>query len=96
MDFFVKIEVRLPPDIDEARRGELVAAEAARARELGASGTIYRLWRIPGRWANVGVWRASDPTELHEAICSLPMYPWLDVEVTPLAAHPNDPAQWRS
>jgi muconolactone D-isomerase len=93
MDFLVKIDVRLPPDTDAARKADLIAAEAIRARELAAEGTISRLWRVPGRWSNVGIWRADDATELHEAISSLPFYPWLEVEVTPLARHPNDPAQ---
>lgn len=91
MEFLVAIDVRLPPDTDPARKAELVAAEAIRAKELSAVGTITRLWRIPGRWANVGIWRAEDATQLHEAISSLPLYPWLDVDVTPLAQHPSDP-----
>jgi muconolactone D-isomerase len=91
MDFLVEIKVNLPPDTDAARKAELLTAEAARARELSAKGSIYRLWRVPGRWANVGIWSAGDATELHDAISSLPLYPWLDVDVTPLAYHPNDP-----
>jgi muconolactone D-isomerase len=91
MDFLVEIDVTLPPSTPPERREELVAAEAVRARELATQGIIWRLWRVPGRWSNVGVWRASDATELHEALSSLPLYPWLDVRVTPLADHPNDP-----
>lgn len=91
MDFLVQIDVRLPPDTDPVRKAELIAAEAVRAKELAAQGTISRLWRVPGRWSNVGIWCASDATELHEAVSSLPLYPWLDVRVTPLARHPNDP-----
>jgi muconolactone D-isomerase len=91
MDFLVEIEVRLPPDTDPARKAELIKAEAVRAKELAAQGTIYRLWRVPGRWANVGIWCADDATALHEAISSLPLYPWLEVDVTALAEHPSDP-----
>ncbi len=93
MDFLVKIDVRLPADTDAARKAELIAAEAIRAKELAQKGAISRLWRVPGRWSNVGIWQADDATELHEAISSLPLYPWLEVEVTPLARHPSDPAQ---
>lgn len=89
MEFLVRIKVNLPPD--EERKAELVAAEASRARELADAGTIERLWRIPGAWANVGIWRAADASALHEAISSLPLYPWLKVRVTPLARHPSDP-----
>jgi muconolactone D-isomerase len=91
MEFLVRIDVRLPPDFDEARKDNMVRGEAARASELAAAGVIYRLWRIPGRWSNVGIWSADDATALHEAISSLPMYPWLDVDVSPLATHPSDP-----
>ncbi len=91
MDFLVEIDVRLPADTDPGQKAELMAPEAARAKELAAKGTIHRLWRIPGRWANVGIWCADDATELHEAISSLPLYPWLEVDVTPLAKRPNDP-----
>jgi muconolactone D-isomerase len=91
MEFLVHIEVRWPPDGDPEKRDRLVAAEAARARELAADGTIKRLWRIPGRRANYGLWSADDATALHTAISSLPFYPWLDVEVIALAEHPSDP-----
>jgi muconolactone D-isomerase len=91
MDFLVKVDVHLPPDTAPERRDQLVAAEAVRARELAAAGAIFRLWRVPGRWSNVGIWRGADATALHEALSSLPLYPWLDIDVTPLAHHPNDP-----
>lgn len=91
MGFLVRIQVNLPPDVPAARRQELIDAEGRRGRELAAAGTLRRLWRIPGRWANVGIWSAPDATSLHHAISSLPLYDWLDVEVTPLAHHPTDP-----
>ena len=89
----MEIQVNLPPETDEARKAELIAAEAVKARELAAKGTISRLWRVPDRWSNVGIWCADNATELHEAISSLPLYAWLEVDVTPLADHPNDPAR---
>ena len=88
MEFLVRIEIGLPADM-EAQRHELVlAAEDARGRELLAAGAIREIWRIPGRRANVGVWRAADATELHALLASLPLFPWMDAEVTPLARHP--------
>jgi muconolactone D-isomerase len=91
MEFLVHIEVMWPGDGDRAEHERLVAAESARARELAEAGIIRRLWRIPGRRANWGLWVAPDATALHAAIASLPFFPWLSVEVHPLAAHPNDP-----
>lgn len=91
MEFLVHVEVRWPAGADPDALAQLTAAERARARELAAAGLIRRLWRIPGRRANWGLWQASDPTELHEALASLPLFPWLDIEVHPLADHPSDP-----
>ena len=91
MQFLLHIEVTWPPDGDPEEKDRRIVAEAARARELAAEGVIKRLWRIPGRWATWGLWEAEDATALHAAITSLPMWPYLDVEVFPLAAHPNDP-----
>ena len=87
MEFLVRIEVDLPADLDPDRRASLVEAEAARGRELRAAGTIARIWRVPGRQANVGIWRAADATELHAAISSLPLFDWMSVTVDPLATH---------
>ena len=91
MEFLVEMDVRWPPDGDQADKERLVAAEGRRAGELAAEGTLLRLWRVPGRWANVGLWRAEDATALHAALSSLPLFPWLDVQVRPLAKHPSDP-----
>jgi len=93
MEFLVEIEVTFPPDGDPRQKAELIAAEGKRARELAVAGIVRRLWRQPGRWANFGIWEAPDATALHEAISSLPFYPWLKVVVKPLAAHPSDPGR---
>lgn len=92
MEFLVHIEIDWPPDGDPTAREELFAAELARGQELARAGVMRRLWRVPGRWANWGLWEAEDATALHEAISSLPLHPWMDVEVHALARHVNDPA----
>lgn len=69
----------------------LFKQEAERARELAQSGILRRLWRIPGRRANWGIWSAATTDELHDALSSLPLYPYLSITVHPLASHPNDP-----
>jgi muconolactone D-isomerase len=91
MEFLVHIEVSWPPESDPDELARLTAAERERASELATEGRIRRMWRIPGRRANWGLWEAPDATALHAAIASLPLYPWLSVEVVPLAAHPSDP-----
>jgi len=92
MEFLVHITITLPPDMPDGERRDLYAAEAAQAASLAAAGRLARLWRIPGRTANWGLWRADDATQLHDALTSLPLWPYMDIEVAPLARHPNDPA----
>ncbi|MEV4648650.1 muconolactone Delta-isomerase family protein [Saccharopolyspora sp. NPDC049357] len=90
MEFLVRSENRLPPDTPEERRAELKAAERARAMHLRERGILKRLWRVPGRNATVGLYEADDPAQLHEALMSLPLSPWLDVTVEALATHPQE------
>jgi muconolactone D-isomerase len=93
MEFLVEIQIDLPVDTPSDERDRLVGEEARRSRELGELGHLVRIWRIPGRWANVGIWQAEDATQLHQVLSSLPLFPWMDVQVRPLAAHPADPAK---
>lgn len=92
MEFLVQIHVRLPGDMDPDRRGDLLAAELERGLELRADGVIQRIWRVPGALRNVGIWSAPDAGALHAAIASLPCFPWLEADVTPLAQHPIEGA----
>jgi muconolactone D-isomerase len=87
MEFLVEIEVRLPHTVSDMERTKLIAAERVRGSELAGEGTIRAIWRVPGRFANCGIWSASDATALHSAISSLPLFHFLDVRVTPLARH---------
>ena len=90
MEFLVRSENRMPPEFPAERKAELRTAERERAVELRAAGVLKRLWRVPGRNATIGLYEAADPAELHDALMSLPMAPWLDVTVEPLALHPQE------
>ena len=87
MEFLVEIDVRLPHELGPEERDELARKESARGAALADVGTIRAIWRVPGRLANRGIWSAPDATALHEAIVSLPMWPFMNVAVTPLAQH---------
>lgn len=88
MEFLVRIEVRLPPDMPDERRRTLLAAESERGRQLIDAGLLRRIWRVPGRLANVSLYEAPDATAVHAAISSLPLWPWISATVEPLAVHP--------
>lgn len=92
MEFLVEIQVNFPPDLPAEQLGAVVERETIRGRELKEAGTIVRIWRIPGRRANVGIWAGADADEIHQAITSLPAFPWIDARVTALATHPLEAA----
>ena len=90
MEFLVHMEVAGIEGSDERER-LLREQEAARSRELAKEGILLRLWRVPGRRENWGIWRADDADRLHDALSSLPLFRYLTITVHPLASHPNDP-----
>jgi muconolactone D-isomerase len=87
MEFLVRIDIDIPLDTSPERKQELLDAETARARELMTAGVIVRIWRLPGRTANVGVWAVPDATALHEVLTSMPLFPYFTVQVEALAVH---------
>jgi len=88
MEFLVSIDIRTPHDLDPERLAALQSAETARARELMAAGLLKRIWRVPGRRSNVSLYEAPDATALHAALTSLPLWPYMEIDVRPLAVHP--------
>lgn len=87
-EFLVEVRWRLPDSMPQQERAGILEEEGVAGRELVAAGIIRRIWRLPGRTANVGIWAAPSATELHRYISSLPLFPWAEVTVTALAAHP--------
>ena len=59
---------------------------------LAEQGVLRAVWRVPGRFANRAIWSAPDATALHEALSSLPLWPYMDIHVTALARHAVGPA----
>jgi len=91
VEFLARVEQDIPPDIDPERLAAVKAAEAVRGRELVEAGKLVRIWRIPGRRAVYGLYEVEGPDELHDILASMPLYPWMDIEVTALGTHALDP-----
>ncbi|GAA2149216.1 muconolactone Delta-isomerase [Nocardioides koreensis] len=89
MLFHVRMDVRLPAGMDPDERAEVLAREKAYSQELQRSGTWPHLWRIVGEYANVSIFDVADNDELHDLLSGLPLFPYMDVSVTPLATHPS-------
>ena len=89
MLFLCEMEVRLPPDMPAEQADELKAREREYSQAAQRDGRWPHLWRVAGRYANVSVLDVGSVDELHELLSGLPLFPYLDIRVTPLARHPN-------
>jgi muconolactone D-isomerase len=89
MLFHVEMDVRLPPDMPTETADELKSTERKRAQELQQLGKWRHLWRVAGKYANVSIFDVADPAELHELLATLPLFPFMTIEVTALCRHPS-------
>jgi muconolactone D-isomerase len=92
MLFAVTMDIALPDDLDPAARSELLAREKAYSLGLQRAGEWVSIWRIAGRYANLSIFDVDSNDRLHEILWDLPLFPYLSIEVTPLAQHPSDRA----
>ncbi|MFC7830701.1 muconolactone Delta-isomerase [Streptomyces sp. NPDC057375] len=88
MDFMIHLDGSRLYDLPAAQRDEVVKREHAHAHELIAAGVLKHIWRMPGQRGNVGIWSAANADELEKVLSSLPIRPYADLTVTPLATHP--------
>ncbi|MFJ9217021.1 muconolactone Delta-isomerase family protein [Streptomyces sp. NPDC102383] len=88
MDFMIHLDGSRVYDLPTEERDEVVKREHAHAHELIAAGVLKHIWRMPGQRGNVGIWSAADADELEKVLSSLPIRPYADIQVTPLATHP--------
>lgn len=91
MEFLLKIVIRGTRELDDETREKMLAEEHARGEELARRGHLVRMWRTPGVFGNWSLWRAEDATDLHEIISGFPFFPFMEVDVHPLARHRLDP-----
>lgn len=89
MLYCVRMNVNVPQGMDPARFERLKAEEKAVAQELQHSGKWRHLWRVAGQYANISVFDVDSHDELHGLLSSLPLFPFMDITVTPLARHPS-------
>ena len=89
MLFHVRMDVRIPHDLDPIRVDELKRVERERAHALQAEGKWRHLWRIAGQYANFSVFDVESVQALHDTLMRLPLFPYMDIEVTPICRHPS-------
>ncbi len=89
MLYHVRMDVHPPTHIAPATFDALKLAEREMAQELQRKGIWIHLWRIVGQYSNVSVFDVASHDELHTILSSLPLFPFMAVEVMPLARHPS-------
>jgi muconolactone D-isomerase len=94
MEFLTNMVTQVPEGTDEATVEETKAREAKNSAVLAGQGHLLRLWKppvVPGEWRTLGLWQADDEQQLETIMATMPLHPWMTVEVTPLTLHPSDP-----
>ncbi len=96
MEFtLVEFDTRNVPDGAPASEVEVRnSAKASAAARLVDEGHLVRLWKppaAPGDTRALGLYRAGSEAQLADLLAALPLYDWMNITVTPLEPHPNDP-----
>ncbi|HWT20342.1 MAG TPA: muconolactone Delta-isomerase [Variovorax sp.] len=89
MLFLVRMDVNIPHDLPAAQADDIKAREKAYAQQLQREGRWRHLWRVAGEYANYSVFDAASNDELHGLLSQLPLFPFMKIQVTPLAQHPS-------
>lgn len=90
MLFAVNMEVALPHDMESDLRADTLAREKAYSQDLQRAGEWVSIWRCVGQYSNLSIFDVRDNERLHEILWNLPLFPFMTIQVTPLAQHPSD------
>jgi muconolactone D-isomerase len=94
MEFLVEFDITVPRGTAESEVERRESAEAASAAALVEQGHLLRVWKLAarnGQGSVLGLYRADTRARLDGLLEALPLYEWMDIKITPLEPHPNDP-----
>ena len=89
MLFHVRMNVNLPLNMSAEQAAQLKQTEKELAQRLQHEGKWRHQWRIAGQYANVSVFDVDSVDELHNLLTSLPLFPYMQIDVMPLCRHPS-------
>ncbi len=89
MLYHVAMDVKIPRDLPADERSDILAREKAYSQELQRQGKWRHIWRIAGQYANVSIFDVQDNAELHQILSGLPLFPFMEIKVTPMLRHPS-------
>jgi muconolactone D-isomerase len=83
------MNVQLPASMPPEEAATLKQTEKDFAQRLQREGKWRHLWRIAGQYANVSIFDVDSVDELHMLLTSLPLFPYMHIDVMPLCRHPS-------
>lgn len=89
MLYLVRMDVNIPLDMPQERADAIKSEEREYSQQLQRDGRWPHLWRVVGEYSNYSVFDVADNDELHTLLSGLPLFPYMDIKVTPLAKHPS-------
>lgn len=87
MQFIVDILPDFPHGWSKEKLTEMLRLETDAAMDLMDQGVLLRIDRVVGRGGNISLWQADSPEQLDAALQSLPMAPYIKIQVTPIMKH---------
>ena len=89
MLYLVHMIVDIPATVSPDDAARIKASEKAYSQELQQAGKWPHLWRVVGEYANYSVLDVESNDELHDTLSRLPLFPFMKIDVIPLARHPS-------
>jgi muconolactone D-isomerase len=86
-EYLVRIALKRPDAIDDERWAAVLDAERRVGLDYRNRGVLERIWRMPGTTADVGIWSASDASELDRLLGGLPAFRFMSIQIEALALH---------
>ncbi len=93
MLYMVEMIVKIPHSMPAEVAAEIKAREKAYSQQLQKDGKWRHLWRVVGEYSNVSIFDVASNDELHTLLNNLPLFPYMEIKVKPLANHPSSIVQ---
>lgn len=89
MKFLCQMQVTFPESMSPEEVAQKQAEEKEYSQALQRSGEFEAIYRVVGKYANVSIFEVESNQRLHEILSGFPMFPYMTIETTALAKHPN-------
>lgn len=90
MEFLVRQQNNVASALSGEELQDVRRRERARAQELREAGILVKIWRVLGSADSIALYEAPDADTLHDALTSLPSFPWMRFQIEPLVTHPQE------